>query len=42
LGYKPSVDLTSEQRRKLAFTAAQAWGADQIFEELRADLSLKP
>lgn len=34
LGYKPSVKLTSDQRRRLAFTAAQAWGADQIFDEM--------
>lgn len=34
LGYKPSGDLSSEQKRRLAFTAAQAWGADQIFDEL--------
>lgn len=34
LGYKPSVPLTPLQKRQIAFTAAQAWGADQIFEEL--------
>ena len=34
--YKPSGDLTSDQRRRVAFTAAQAWGADWIFEEARA------
>jgi len=34
LGYKPEQALTSLQKRKLAFTAAQAWGADQIFSEL--------
>lgn len=34
LGYKPSGQLTSSQKRRLAFTAAQAWGADQIFDEL--------
>lgn len=34
LGYKPSAELSSEQKRRLAFTAAQAWGADQMFEEL--------
>jgi len=38
LGYKPSHELTSHQKRKLAFTAAQAWGADQIFHDLQADL----
>jgi ppGpp synthetase/RelA/SpoT-type nucleotidyltranferase len=34
LGYKPSTVLSSDQRKRLAFTAAQAWGADQIFDEL--------
>ncbi len=38
LGYKPGQELTSHQKRKLAFTAAQAWGADQIFHELQGDL----
>ncbi|PVM71389.1 GTP pyrophosphokinase [Caulobacter radicis] len=35
LGYKPGArDLTPDDKRRLAFTSAQAWGADQIFEEL--------
>lgn len=35
LGYKPGdLILTSEDKRKLAFTSAQAWGADMIFDEL--------
>jgi putative GTP pyrophosphokinase len=34
LGYKPSTELSNDQKRRLAFTAAQAWGADQIFDEL--------
>jgi len=38
LGYKPDQELTSQQRRKLAFTAAQAWGADQIFLDLLNDI----
>jgi len=38
LAYKPFLDLTSDQQRKVAFTAAQAWGADLIFQELAADL----
>lgn len=38
LGYKPDQEITSHHRRKLAFTAAQAWGADQIFSELLRDL----
>lgn len=32
--YKSVVPLTREHRRRAAFTAAQAWGADQIFDEL--------
>jgi ppGpp synthetase/RelA/SpoT-type nucleotidyltranferase len=34
LGYKPSGKLTGDQKRRLAFTAAQAWGADLIFDEM--------
>ena len=35
LGYKPGTNpLTSDEQRQLAFTAAQAWGADRLFEEL--------
>jgi ppGpp synthetase/RelA/SpoT-type nucleotidyltranferase len=35
VGYKPgSTPLTPEEKRKLAYTSAQAWGADQIFDEL--------
>jgi ppGpp synthetase/RelA/SpoT-type nucleotidyltranferase len=34
LGYKPERELTKEEQRKMAFTAAQAWGADMIFDEL--------
>jgi uncharacterized protein DUF4357/RelA/SpoT family protein len=35
LGYKPgSVSLGPEEKRKLAYTSAQAWGADQIFDGL--------
>lgn len=35
LGYKPGTKpLTSDEKRYLALTAAQAWGADKIFEEL--------
>jgi putative GTP pyrophosphokinase len=37
--YKPNTELDSIQKRKIAFTAAQAWGADIIFEELRKELS---
>ena len=35
LGYKPGTKpLTADEKRQLAFTAAQAWGADRIFEDL--------
>ena len=35
LGYKPGEwALTPEQKRLIAFTAAQAWGADHIFDRL--------
>ena len=35
LAYKPkSNDLTPDQKRKIAFTSAQAWGADLIFDQL--------
>jgi putative GTP pyrophosphokinase len=37
LGYKPDTRLSSEQTRRLAFTAAQAWGADQIFNEIHRE-----
>lgn len=39
LGYKPeSGKLTPEQARKLAFTSAQAWGADKEFDGLHKEL----
>lgn len=34
LGYKSKVQLNSEQKRSIAFTAAQSWGADEIFNAL--------
>lgn len=35
LGYKPEGrPLNSDEKRRLAFTSAQAWGADRVFEEL--------
>ena len=35
LAYKPELgELDGGEMRKLAFTAAQAWGADEIFDEL--------
>ncbi|MGB2174818.1 MAG: hypothetical protein ACPH06_07865 [Flavobacteriaceae bacterium] len=38
LAYKPEISLTREQKRKVAFTSAQSWGADQIFSELSKEL----
>lgn len=34
LGYKPGVKLESDEKRKLAFIAAQSWGADEILSDL--------
>lgn len=42
LGYKCPRQLTSEEKRLFAYTAAQAWGADRIFDDLRAALSSSP
>ena len=39
LGYKPGEDLSPKLRRKIAFVSAQAWGADEIFNELYLELS---
>jgi len=41
LGYKPSTELSPDQKRRLAFTAAQAWGADMIFDELFRQIGSK-
>ena len=38
LGYKPARDLERVEKRKIAFTSAQAWGADHIFDELHSAL----
>lgn len=40
LGYKAPKELQLEQRRKIAFTAAQAWGADHIFQDLAEELNV--
>jgi ppGpp synthetase/RelA/SpoT-type nucleotidyltranferase len=42
VGYKPFTKLTSVHKRKIAFTAAQAWGADLIFDELFSELDSAP
>lgn len=39
LAYKPIDQLTADQNRRIAFTSAQSWGADQIFSELFAQLA---
>ena len=39
LVYKPNFDLTLDQQRLCAYASAQAWGADRVFEELRASLA---
>lgn len=36
LMYKPVAEMSLEEKRKIAFSAAQAWGADNIFNELFA------
>jgi putative GTP pyrophosphokinase len=41
LGYKPTAVLTPQQRRCIAFSSAQAWGADRMFDELHRDLDGK-
>jgi ppGpp synthetase/RelA/SpoT-type nucleotidyltranferase len=39
LGYKPeSGELDPEHLRLLAFTSAQAWGADMVFNDLSVEL----
>ncbi|MDT3678864.1 MAG: RelA/SpoT domain-containing protein [Burkholderiaceae bacterium] len=38
LAYKASEPPSAHQRRQIAFTAAQAWGADEIFEQLHTEL----
>jgi len=38
LAYKANSELTSNQKRELAFTAAQSWGADEIFSRLSRSL----
>ena len=40
LGYKSLRELSRHEKRQVAFTAAQAWGADLIFRELAEKLVL--
>jgi len=39
LGYKARTPPSLDQQRRFAYAAAQAWGADRIFEELRSELN---
>lgn len=39
VGYKPSDKISTHQKRQMAFTAAQAWGADHIFAQLHHELN---
>lgn len=42
LGYKPGEKLlTPEQKRLVAFTSAQGWGADHIFDQLFRERSMQ-
>lgn len=38
LGYKSRTKLSTDQERRLAYTSAQAWGADRVFAELYSEL----
>lgn len=42
LAYKPENELSSHQQRLIAFTAAQAWGADHHFAQLHTELNKAP
>lgn len=42
IAYKPSADLSPIQKRMVAYTAAQAWGADHQFARLNSDLNNAP
>jgi putative GTP pyrophosphokinase len=35
--YNPTFDFSADQKRKIAFIAAQSWGADMFIEELRSN-----
>jgi ppGpp synthetase/RelA/SpoT-type nucleotidyltranferase len=38
LAYKPDNELTVEQKRLVAYAAAQAWGGDMIFNRLAKEI----
>lgn len=39
VAYKSPTELSADQQRRFAYAAAQAWGADHIFDELWLELS---
>lgn len=39
IGYKAPRELTAHERRLMALSAAQAWGADQIFGNMAGELT---
>jgi ppGpp synthetase/RelA/SpoT-type nucleotidyltranferase len=41
LGYKPDMPLDKKHKRLMAYTAAQAWGADREFDNLAGDLGVE-
>ena len=41
LAYKAINELSIDQQRKVSFTAAQAWGADMIFNQLCSEIIVK-
>ncbi len=40
LGYKPETPLDANQKRLMAYTSAQAWGADREFDRLAEELGV--
>lgn len=42
IGYKSPRELTALEKRQMAFSAAQSWGADQIFLNLAKSLVPQP
>lgn len=42
LVYKPDASLSDLQKRQVAFAAAQAWGADQVFSGLFKEIGSTP
>ena len=39
VGYKAPREPSADQQRRFAYTAAQAWGADRVFDELWQELN---